>query len=261
MQFEFDENNNEVIPETDHQSSLFDLEENKQPDEQYCLELEDDFDETPAEKREKLLTAIEEIRSDLNPNDPLAKYLDTVEIKEDISDVANEDNGDMSKGEKTCKEARKETPLINIALRTVIAPFLGLIVFFAIAILLGVLLAIVAALLMQTGIGKIAIHYITSPIRYGWNVSEITALNASLGIPAYILAFNVASMVIKKIGKNNYLPFLIVGIILMIIYVPSGIKRFLAMEAFWADIYGILAAVAYIKEALELYKNPNIKGL
>lgn len=105
MQFEFDENNNEVIPETDHQLSLFDLEENKQPDEQYCLEFDDD--EAPSARTQKFLDAIDDLRNGKpNAADKLAKYVDDGTISAEDYDRLIKRYGAIHEGENAHKASK-----------------------------------------------------------------------------------------------------------------------------------------------------------
>lgn len=150
--------------------------------------------------------------------------------------------------------AKQGPPKVSTA-RIIAASIVGILVFLSIIILLGTLLSVIVSLLMQIKIVEIVIRFfVTLPISHGWFISEGTALFAVLGVPVYITAYGATYSIVEKIGKQNYLPFLIIGIMLLIIYIPSGILDIASKQAFWADIYGTIAAIYFIKESLELHK-------
>ena len=128
------------------------------------------------------------------------------------------------------------------ALRNIIAILLGILFFFTIIFLLGLLLAVAFSFLTKIRIIALVLN------------SSI----ASYFLPflVFVPAFYVTHFVIEEIGKNNYLPFLVFGIVLMIVYIPSGIISMLANDAYasWADVCGIVIGANFIKEAFQLKK-------
>ena len=125
-------------------------------------------------------------------------------------------------------------------LRNIIATILGILVFFAIVLSLGTVLTVVVTFLTKIRIIELLLY---SPIG-----------SLLLPYPLYVPAFLGANYVIKKIAGNHYLPFLIVGIALLIVYIPSGIITVLSNEASYSDLFGIGAGVFFIIEAMDLKK-------
>ena len=124
--------------------------------------------------------------------------------------------------------------------RIIIATLLGILAFFTTIILIGLILTVACVFLAKIRIFEILLY---SPI-------------GSLILPhaVYVPAFFCAHYVIEKTGKNNYLPFLIVGIMILTVYIPSGIITLLANDTLWADLYGIAGGIFFIRHAMELKK-------
>ena len=142
------------------------------------------------------------------------------------------------------------------AIRVTAAVVLAFIAFLGIAILLGTLLSLVVTFLLRIKIVEIAVRFlITLPISHGWYISESTALSAVIGFFTYPIAWGIAAAILGKVSKDDYLAYLMTGILLSALYIPSGIMDVIAKQPFWADIYGLIAAGAYIKIALDLRKD------
>lgn len=133
--------------------------------------------------------------------------------------------------------------------RNVVSIFLALLAFFLVIFVVCVLVAKLVGPLLQIKVVAVLVRFfVTIPISFGWIISEETALFAAIGSFVYLLAQKISYHIIDKIGGHDYFPFLMVGIILLVIYIPSLILRIVAKQPFWADIYGIVVAVTYINE-------------
>ncbi|MBO5700931.1 MAG: hypothetical protein J6S71_00670 [Clostridia bacterium] len=123
-------------------------------------------------------------------------------------------------------------------LRSIFASLSGILVFFVIVLLLGAAISVLTSVLSKIRILEVLLY---SPIG-----------SLCLPMPSFFSAFFGANYVIEKIEKDNYLPYLIVGIVLLVVYIPSGIITLLANSPSLADLFGIGAGVLFIKFAYDL---------
>lgn len=127
---------------------------------------------------------------------------------------------------------------------------MGILIFLAIVILLGTLLSVIVSLLMQIKIVEIAVRFfVTLPISHGWAIREETALFATIGVFAYLYAYIISQLAMDRISRDSPIPLLVAGIAILVIYIPSTILAIIAKSAIWADIYGTIAGICFIRES------------
>lgn len=141
-------------------------------------------------------------------------------------------------------------PSKSSTIRIVAASIVGVLIFFAISILLGMLIVTIVALLMQIKIIEIAIRFfVTLPVSNGWYINEETALYAVIGVFAYSFAYFISEAVMDRISRDNPIPLLVAGIALLVIGIPSAIMAIIIKSTIWADIYCIIAGICFVKKS------------
>lgn len=130
------------------------------------------------------------------------------------------------------------------------AVILGTISFFLVIFVVNILLLLIVSLLLQIEIVEILVRWlITLPVSRGWGIDEGTALMAVLGGLSFVLAYYASGFIIDKIGGTYaYIPFKIVGALLLVNYVSSGIMDLIAGEAIWGAIYGIVCGINFLSK-------------